>query len=123
MQQFSFIVPNLGKNSRWKLSKREFGQFRRRYGLDIKYDNFLNQLNDLFVYYLNDSGLSVNPDGSEVRKESAHYMLAQINQTYNQEPLCAWMYQKGNGVFSNIAFGTRIEFDKEIATRQRTKTN
>lgn len=121
MHQLKFKLPDLGKSSRWKLSKREFGQFRRRYGLDITYDNFLNQLNDLFVYYLSDSGLSVNPDGSEVRKESAHYMWAQINQTYNHEPLSAWMYQKGNGVFCNIAFGTRIEFDKEITKIQITK--
>lgn len=117
MQQFKFNVSSLRKNSLWKLSKREFGQFKRQYGNDLTYKDFQIQLDGLFVYFLNDFGLTVNPDGTLVDKNSARYILAQINQTHENEPLYAWMYQKGNGIFSNITFGTRIEFDKYIATK------
>lgn len=112
MPQFEFKASR--QSSRWKLSKREFGQFRRKYEIDITYEDFLGQLNSMFVYYLNGFGLSVDSNGSVIEKESALYMWAQLYQTYNKEPLCAWMYQKGNGVFHNITFGTRMEFDKEI---------
>ena len=113
MQQIKFKVSPL--NDGWKLSKREFGQYRKDYGLDITYANFINYLNDLRVYYLNEFGLSVNMDGSPVKKESAQYMWAQLEKKFNNEPLYVWMSRGGKGKFGNISIGTRIIFDKEIA--------
>ena len=116
MQQFKIKISE--QCSQWKLSKREFGQFRRNYNLGVSYKDFVNELNGLYVYYLNDIGLSVNLDGSSVEKESAQYMLAQLVRTFDKEPLYAWMYPKGNGEFKNITLGTRTEFDKEIVKNQ-----
>lgn len=117
MQQFKI---NLSQHHlRWKMSKREFGQFRRKYNLDVLYEDFLNYLDSLHVYYLNELGLSINTNGKPVEKELARYMWAQLGKTYNGEPLYVWMNQKGGGVFGNIAFGTRMIFDKELITNHK----
>ncbi len=114
MQQIKLKVSP--KNSTWKLSKREFGQFRRKYNFEESYAGFLNYLNDLYVYYLDELGLSINSNGKPVEKELARYMWAQLGMTYNKEPLYVWMHQKGDGKFGNIAMGTLKVFDKEIIT-------
>ena len=118
MQQFKTIVSN--HHYRWKLSKREFGQYRKKYAFDVSYEDFLKHLDGLFVYYLNELGLSINLNGKPVEKELAQYMWAQLDKTYNKEPLYVWMHQKGDGKFGNIALGTRLLFDKElIANHQK----
>ena len=98
----------------WKLSKREFGQYRRKYKYVFTYKEFLNHLDNLYVYYLNDRGLSINDDGSPVKKESAKYMWASLGITIEKEPLYVWMYKKRSGIFCCLAVGTKYEFDKEI---------
>lgn len=117
MQQFKIKVSQI--RHRWKLSKREFGQYKRIYEFDISYEDFLKYLDDLFVYYLNELGLSINLNGKPVEKELAQYMWAQLDKTYNKEPLYVWMHQKGDGKFGNIAFGTRTLFDKELITNHQ----
>lgn len=117
MQQINVKVSY--KNSIWKLSKREFGQFRRKYKLEVSYAEFLTCLNDLYIYYLNKLGLSINLNGTHVEKESAYYMWAQLDKTYNKEPLYVWMHQKGEGEFGNISIGTRKTFDIEIVTNNQ----
>ena len=69
MQQFKTKISL--HQCRWKLSKREFGQYRKRYELDVSYEDFLKYLDGLFVYYLNESGLSINLNGKPVEKELA----------------------------------------------------
>lgn len=113
MQQLKFKASP--PKYQWKLSKREFGQYRKMYGFNVSYVDFLKQLNDLYVYYLNELGLTVNIDGSPVEKESARYMWAQLKKDFYKEPLYVWMYQKGEGEFGNIGLGTRMVFDKELA--------
>ncbi len=118
MQQFKTKVSH--KHYRWKLSKREFGQYKKKYKLDVSYEEFRKYLDGLFVYYLNESGSSIDSNGKPVEKELAQYMWAQLGKTYNKEPLFVWMHQKGNGKFGNIALGTRLLFDKElIANHQK----
>lgn len=117
MQEFKFKAPS--PNNVWKLSKRDFGQYRRKYGLNTSYLNFIKDLNVLHIYYLNEFGLSVNMDGSPVEKESAQYMWTQLEKKFNNEPLCVWMHQKGKGKFGNISIGTRTNFDKEIVTNHK----
>lgn len=114
MQQFKTKVSHL--HYRWKLSKREFGQYKRKYALDVSYEDFRKYLDNLFVYYLNELGLSINLNDKPVKKESAQYMWAQLDKVYYKEPLYVWMHNKGKGEFGNIAFGTRMLFDKEIVT-------
>jgi hypothetical protein len=115
MQQFKIKVSQ--KCHKWKLSKREFGQYRRKWGFGVSYEDFLEYLDDLYVYYLNDLGLSINLNGKPVEKESAQYMWAQTDKTFNKEPLYVWMHQKRKGEFANISIGTRTMFDKEIACK------
>lgn len=105
------------KTHLWKLSKREFGHFNSMYKLNEKYENFREYLDTLYVYYINNLGLSVNLDGFPVEKERAQYMWAQLNKSFNNEPLYVWMYQKGDGNFGNISIGSRIVFDNEIAKK------
>lgn len=112
MQQFKIKVSR--QCHLWKLCKREFGQYKRKYELDISYEDFRKDLDNLHVYYLNELGLTINLDGKPVEKESAKYMWAQLDKTFKTEPLYVWMCHKGKGVFGNIALGTRIVFDKEI---------
>lgn len=119
MQQFKIKVSQ--QHHRWKLSKREFGQYKRKYALDVSYEDFRKYLDNLFVYYLNELGLSINLDGRPVKKESAHYMWAQLDKTFNKEPLYVWMHHKGKGEFGNIAFGTRMIFDKELITNHQNQ--
>ena len=113
MQQFKIKLSQ--QHHRWKLSKREFGQYKRKYAFDVSYEVFRKYLDNLHVYFLNELGLSINLNGEPVEKESAHYMWAQLDKTFNKEPLYVWMHQKGKGEFANIAIGTRIIIDKEIA--------
>jgi len=107
------------KNPLWKISKREFGQFRKMYNLEVSYPEFQNYLNGLYVYYLNEIGLSINLNGTPVEKESAQYMWAQLDKTFNGKPLYVWMHQKGGGEYGNISLGTRKTFDKEIVTNHQ----
>ena len=113
MQQIKF--KKFSQDNIWKLSKREFGQYRKMYELHITYADFINHLNGLYIYYLNELGISVNIDGSPVEKELAQYMWAQLEKKFNNEPLYVWMSRRGKGKFGNISIGTRIIFDKEIA--------
>ena len=99
--------------------KREFGQFRKMYNLEVSYPEFQNYLNGLYVYYLNEIGLSINLNGTPVEKESAQYMWAQLDKTFNGKPLYVWMHQKGGGEYGNISLGTRKTFDKEIVTNHQ----
>lgn len=114
MQQFKIKVSH--KCYRWKLSKREFGRYRKKYEFDVSYEDFRKYLDGLFVYYLNEFGLSINLNGMLVEKELAQYMWAQLGKTYNKEPLFVWMHRKGDGKFGNIVIGTRLLFDKELIT-------
>ncbi len=107
-------------NSLWKLSKCDFGQFRRQYKFDKSYKEMLEHLNGLQEYYLNDWGLSLNSDGLPVEKEHAKYVWASLGIDYMKEPLFAWMYGNDNGEFHNIFFGTRKDFDMEIVSSHKT---
>lgn len=107
---------NINPN-KWKLSKKEFGQFKKKYHHEERYQSFLDYLNDLYVYYLNDSGLSINSNNSEVTPETATYMWSQMQISFNNEPLYVWMHQKGGGEYNKIAFGTKREFDRMIISR------
>lgn len=112
MQQFKIKVSH--RHYRWKLSKREFGQYKRKYALDISYEDFRKSLDNLYVYYLNELGLSINADGNPVEKETAQYMWAQLDKDFNKEPLFVWMRHKRQGEFCNITIGTRLIFDQKI---------
>lgn len=116
MLQFKIKEPRI--SHKWKLSKREFGQYRRRYRFDYSYENFLKHLDNLFVYYLNDSGLSINVDCSPVKKELAKYMWASLGISFEKDPLYVWMYQKGGGDFCCLTIGTKSEFDKNVKTNK-----
>lgn len=119
MQNVKFKTPS--PKHQWKLAKREFGQYRRRYDFDFMYDDFQDYLDGLYGYYLDERGLSVNLDGEPVDKSSAQYMWAQLGISFNNEPLNVWMYKK-NGVFGNIMFGTKPLFDAIIVEYLKSKT-
>lgn len=109
-----FKTKEPSSSHKWKLSKREFGQYRRKYKFDYTYEDFLKHLDSLFEYYLNDMGLSINNNGSPVKKELTKYMWAPLGITFEKEPLYVWMYQRGGGIFCCLTVGTKYEFDKEI---------
>lgn len=119
MQQIKIKRPH--HHYRWLLSKREFGQYKKEYELGVPYEDFRKYLDNLYAYYLNESGLSINLNGKPVEKEFAQYMWAQLGKTFNGEPLYVWMKQKGNGKFGNIVLGTRTKFDEEIVKNLQNK--
>lgn len=119
MQQLKIKKPH--HRYRWMLSKREFGQYKKEYELGVPYEDFRKYLDNLYVYYLNELGLSINLNGKPVKKEFAQYMWAQLGKTFNGEPLYVWMKQKGNGKFGNIVLGTRKTFDREIVNNLQNK--
>lgn len=116
MQQFKIKQP---KRHKWILSKREFGQYKRMYELEVKYEDFLNYLDGLHEYYLNELGSSINLNRKTVKKELAQYMWAQTDKIFQGEPLSVWMHQKGNGEFNKFSIGTRTVFDKEIVNNHQ----
>lgn len=68
-------------------------------------------------YYLNEQGLSVFSDGSEVGKDKAYYMWGILKgwETPEREQLYVWMYKMNDGKFKYISYGTRNDFDLVIA--------
>ena len=121
MQQLKIKKPH--HRYRWMLSKREFGQYKKKYELGVPYEDFRKYLDNLYVYYLNELGLSIDFNGNPVEKDSAQYMWAQLDEFFNEEPLFVWMRHKGDGKFGNIVLGTRRKFDKEIVKNLQNKTS
>lgn len=100
---------------RWKLPTDVFGYYKKTFILDnLKYDEFRDHLNGLHDYYLNEYGLSVNPDGSPIDIYKAQFVWADLGIMYNGEPLFVWMRKKNKGGFYKISIGNRISFDTEI---------
>ena len=104
------------RKSVWKLPYDVFGHFRKNFGIEIALKDFQIILDNAYVYYLNEMGLSVNTDGSKVEKTSAQYMWTQLDKCKNAagEQLYVWMIKKGRSSFGNIAFGTKSMFDATI---------
>ena len=121
MQQLKIKKPH--HRYRWMLSKREFGQYKKEYELGVPYEDVRKYLDNLYVYYLNELGLSIDFNGNPVEKDSAQYMWAQLDEFFNEEPLFVWMRHKGDGKFGNIVLGTRRKFDKEIVKNLQNKTS
>ena len=80
-------------------------------------------LNATKPYYLNEMGLSVNPDGSDVEKEEASYMWGLLKDwsTPDGEQLYVWEEKCPDGKFKYITFGTRKDFDMKIAQKNNKK--
>ena len=70
-------------------------------------------------YYLNEMGLSVYADGSEVRKSDASYMWGILKGwvTTDEEQLYVWTIKGADGKFKYINYGTRKDFDRVVAKR------
>ena len=84
----------------------------------------MNELTDTLYntkpYYLNDMGLSVYPNGSDVEKKEALYMWGLLKDwsTPDGEQLYVWEKKcPHDGKFKNIRYGTRKDFDKVVAQR------
>ena len=111
----------------WKLPKDVFGHFRKDYNLDISYPEIVQVLKAVKIYYLNEDGLCVNSDGSNVNcadDPSARYMWALLDgyAANDRSPIYVWMQKKDNGEFKNIKFGTKTQFDRLIV-KQKKKLN
>lgn len=80
-------------------------------------------LNATKPYYLNEMGLSVNSDGSDVEKEEASYMWGLLKDwsTPDGEQLYVWEEKCPDGKFKYITFGTRKDFDMRIAQKNNKK--
>lgn len=74
-------------------------------------------------YYLNEHGLSVFADGTEVDKDKAYYMWGILKgwETSKSEQLYVWMYKDSDGKFKYISYGTRKDFDLVIARNAANK--
>lgn len=115
-------IRNTGKEkrtSKWKVSHREFGQFKRKYGFYVLQKKFHDDLDNAHLYYLNEMGLTIHANRKKVEELSAQYMWAQLEgyRTQDGEPLYAWMKSDGKGGFKCIQIGPRGVFDAIIARK------
>lgn len=73
-------------------------------------------------YYLNEMGLSVNPDGSDVGKKEASYMWGLLKDWSTPEGEQLYVWEKKcprDGKFKYITYGTRKDFDMVIARKNK----
>lgn len=107
----------------WKLPCDVFKHFKENFGVDIALKDFRIILDTAYMYYLDEMGLSVSTVGIKVDKSLAQYMWAQLDncKTANGEPLYVWMIKNDDGIFGNIAFGTKTIFDAIIVETLKNK--
>lgn len=107
------------KKSEWSIIK-SLKNLKDIYKPTVTMKELEDTLNKTKPYYLNDMGLSVNPDGKDVEKKEASYMWGLLKDwsTPDGEQLYVWEKKcPRDGKLKNIKYGTRKDFDKVIAQK------
>ena len=104
------------KKMEWSVANN-LKQLKSIYSSTVTMKVLKKELMSTKPYYLNELGLSVLADGTEVGKANASYMWGILKgwETPKGEQLYVWMYKKSDGKFKYISYGTRKDFDLVIA--------
>lgn len=112
----TFKIKKRRTESEWPIIKN-LKQLRELYKPTVTMRELEEELRNTKPYYLNKKGLSALADRSDVSKSAALYQWGILKdwETPNGEQLFVWMRKADDGNFKYIRFGTRKDFDIEVA--------